>query len=413
MKTTAAFPVEQIRKDFPILDNVKPHGKKLVFFDNGASTQKPKKVIEIFQYYYENIHSNIHRGTYVLSQKATDLYDQAREKVRKFINAKHFEEIIFVRGATEGLNLIANSFAETFMQEGDEVIVTRMEHHANIVPWYLIKQRKNITIKVLPINETGELLIEELENLITEKTKVISLTQVSNTLGTINPIKKIIDIAKKHNLVTIVDGAQGIAHVQTDVQELGCDFYVFSGHKIYAPTGIGAIYGRKELLQKMIPYQGGGDMIKFVTFEKIIFNDLPAKFEAGTPNIEGAIALGAALDYLNETGFEEIIRYEEFLKEYFEEKIRKIPGVRVLGNAPQKIPVFSLIFDNVHPHDVGTFYDFQGIAVRTGHHCTQPLMQFYQVPATSRASLTFYNTPEEIDYFMKQTEQCIRFFNKK
>ncbi len=412
MKTTLNFPVNKIRKDFPILENARPHNKKLVFFDNGASTQKPKQVIDILKYYYENVHSNIHRGAYVLSQKATELYDQAREKVRKFINAKHFEEIVFVRGATEGMNLIANSFAETFMQEGDEVIVSRMEHHANIVPWYLIKQRKNIKIKVLPINQNGELLVEELENLITEKTKVVSITQVSNTLGTINPIKKIIEIAKKHNLTTIIDGAQGIAHVKTDVQDLGCDFYVFSGHKIYAPTGIGAIYGRKELLEKMIPYQGGGDMIKFVTFEKIIFNDLPAKFEAGTPNIEGAIALGAALDYLNDVGFEEIIRYEEQLKEYFEEKIRQISGVKVLGNAPEKIPVFSLVFDKVHPHDVGTFYDFEGIAVRTGHHCTQPLMQFYQVPATARASLTFYNTFEEIDYFMEKTKECVKFFDR-
>ena len=404
------FNIRKVRKDFPILENIKPYGKPLIFFDNAASTQKPLKVIETLKDYYENTHSNIHRGIYMLSQKASDLYDEAREKVRKFINAKHTEEIIFVRGSTEGMNLIAHSFGETFLQDGDEIIISRMEHHANIVPWYLLKQRKKITIKVLEINPEGTLKIEELEKLITPKTKLISITHVSNTLGTINPVKEIIAIAKKHNLYTIVDGAQAIAHLPVDVQDLGCDFYVFSGHKIYAPTGIGAVYGKKELLQKMIPYQGGGDMIKFVTFEKIIFNDLPFKFEAGTPNIAGAIGLGAALDYLNEIGFYEALQYEEELGKYFYEKLLEIPEVNILGQAEKRVPVFSFVIDGVHPHDIASFFDAEGIAIRTGHHCTQPLMQFYKVPATSRASISFYNTYEEIDYFIKVLKDVIKFF---
>ena len=409
-RTTTKFNVNKIRKDFPILENIKPYGKPLVFFDNAASTQKPVKVIETLKDYYENTHSNIHRGIYVLSQKASDLYDEAREKVRKFLNAEYPEEIIFVRGATEGMNLIVHSLGETFLNEGDEVIISRMEHHANIVPWYLLKQRKKITIKILEINENGTLKLEELENLITPKTKVLSITHVSNTLGTINPIKEIISVAKKHNLYTIVDGAQAVAHIPVDVQDLGCDFYAFSGHKIYAPTGIGAIYGKKELLQKMVPYQGGGDMIKFVTFDKIIFNDLPFKFEAGTPNIAGAIGLGAALDYLNEIGFEDALKYEDELGEYFYKKLLEIPEVKVLGQAEKRVPVFSFVIDGVHPHDIASFFDAEGIAIRTGHHCTQPLMQFYKVPATSRASISFYNTYEEVDYFIDVLKNVIKFF---
>lgn len=409
-RITTKFNVNKIRKDFPILENIKPYGKPLVFFDNAASTQKPVKVIETLKDYYENTHSNIHRGIYVLSQKASDLYDEAREKVRKFLNAEHPEEIIFVRGATEGMNLIVHSLGETFLNEGDEVIISRMEHHANIVPWYLLKQRKKITIKILEINENGTLKPEELENLITPKTKVLSITHVSNTLGTINPIKEIISVAKKHNLYTIVDGAQAVAHIPVDVQDLGCDFYAFSGHKIYAPTGIGAIYGKKELLQKMIPYQGGGDMIKFVTFDKIIFNDLPFKFEAGTPNIAGAIGLGAALDYLNEIDFSQALKYEDELGQYFYEKLLEIPEVRVLGQAEKRVPVFSFVIDGVHPHDIASFFDAEGIAIRTGHHCTQPLMQFYKVPATSRASISFYNTYEEVDYFIDVLKNVIKFF---
>ncbi len=388
--------VENWRKDFPILDQ-KVSGKNLVYLDNAATTQKPNSVIEIINRYYSKINSNIHRGVHTLSQLATDEYEDTREKVRQFLNAKSLAEIIFTRGTTEAINLIAESWGGSELQTGDEVIISAMEHHANIVPWQIICEKTSAKLNVIPMNDNGELLIDEYKKLINEKTKIVALVHISNALGTINPVKEIIDIARAHDALVLLDGAQAVAHMGIDVQALDCDFYVFSGHKLYGPTGIGVLYGKEKLLEKMPPYQSGGDMIRTVTFEKTEYNDLPYKFEAGTPNIAGTIGLGSAIDYVLEIGFDAIATHENALLEYATEELQSLPGFRAIGTAKQKASVLSFVIKGVHPHDLGTILDTEGIATRTGHHCAMPVMTYFGVPATARASFALYNTKSEVD----------------
>jgi len=409
-KVSIKFDVQKIREDFPIL-KTQVRGKNLVYFDNAATTQKPISVIERIQKYYLEENSNVHRGVHFLSELATKEYESARETVREFINAESIEEIVFTRGTTEAINLVANSFGRTFINEGDEIIISEMEHHSNIVPWQILCEEKKAKLKIIPFDDNGDLILDELENLITGRTKLISVVHISNSLGTINPIKKIIEIAHSYAIPVLLDGAQSIMHTKIDVQDLGCDFFVFSGHKIYGPTGIGVLYGKKELLEQMSPYQGGGDMIKSVTFEKTTYNDLPYKFEAGTPNIEGAIGLKAAIDYLNEIGLEQISVYENELLQYATDKLSEIPQLKIIGTAKEKASIISFILENIHPHDVGTILDFEGIAVRTGHHCTQPVMQHFNIPATTRASFSFYNTKEEIDKLFSAIQKVIKVFS--
>lgn len=409
-KISINFDVQKIREDFPIL-KTQVRGKPLIYLDNAATTQKPFTVIERIQKYYLEENSNVHRGVHYLSELATKEFEGARETVKNFINAESVEEIIFTRGTTESINLVANSFGKTFLNEGDEIIISEMEHHSNIVPWQILCEEKNAKLKVIPFDDNGELIIDELENLITEKTKLISIVHISNSLGTINPIKKIIEIAHSYAILVLVDGAQSIMHNKIDVQDLGCDFFVFSGHKIYGPTGIGVLYGKKELLEQMLPYQGGGDMIKSVTFEKTIYNDLPYKFEAGTPNIEGAIGLKAAIEYLSKIGLDQISIYENELLQYATEKLSQIPQLKIIGTAKEKASIISFVIENIHPHDIGTILDFEGIAVRTGHHCTQPVMQHFKIPATTRASFSFYNTKEEIDQLFNALQKVIKVFS--
>ncbi|MDP3831226.1 MAG: cysteine desulfurase, partial [Ignavibacteriaceae bacterium] len=376
-----AFDVMKIREDFPILKQL-IHNKPLVYLDNAATTQKPQMVIDKEKSYYEEINSNIHRGVHLLSQKSTMEYETAREKVMRFINAKYLSEIIFTKGTTDGINLIASSFGEKYVHEGDEIIISHLEHHSNIVPWQLLCQRKNALLKVIPINDDGEIIFEEFEKLITEKTKIISVVHASNSLGTINPIKEIINKAHSYNIPVLIDGAQSVQHYKIDVKELDCDFFVFSGHKLYAPTGAGVLYGKEKLLEELPPYQGGGDMISSVTFEKTTYNDLPYKFEAGTPNISGGICLGTAIDYVNSIGFDSIVAYENELSLYTENKLNGIEKLKRIGTAKNKSSVFSFVLEGIHPHDIGTILDFEGIAIRTGHHCTQPIMERFGIPAT-------------------------------
>jgi len=409
-KVSIKFDVQKIREDFPIL-KTQVRGKQLIYFDNAATTQKPISVIERIQKYYLEENSNVHRGVHYLSELATKEFESARETVRNFINAESIEEIIFTRGTTEAINLVANSFGRTFINEGDEIIISEMEHHSNIVPWQISCEERKAKLKIIPFDDNGELILDELENLITERTKLISIVHISNSLGTINPVKKIIEIAHSYAIPVLIDGAQSIMHSKIDVQDLGFDFFVFSGHKIYGPTGIGVLYGKKEWLDKMLPYQGGGDMIKSVTFEKTIYNDLPYKFEAGTPNIEGAIGLKAAIDYLNKIGLEQISVYENELLQYATDKLSEIPQLKIIGTAKEKASIISFILENIHPHDVGTILDFEGIAVRTGHHCTQPVMQHFNIPATTRASFSFYNTKEEIDKLFSAIQKVIKVFS--
>jgi len=409
-KVSINFDVQKIREDFPIL-KTQVRGKQLIYFDNAATTQKPISVIERIQKYYLEENSNVHRGVHFLSELATKEYESARETIREFINAESIEEIVFTRGTTEAINLVANSFGRTFINEGDEIIISEMEHHSNIVPWQILCEERKAKLKIIPFDDNGELILDELENLITERTKLISIVHISNSLGTINPVKKIIEIAHSYAIPVLIDGAQSIMHSKIDVQDLGCDFFVFSGHKIYGPTGIGVLYGKKEWLDQMMPYQGGGDMIKSVTFEKTIYNDLPYKFEAGTPNIEGAIGLKAAIDYLNKIGLDQISIYENELLQYATEKLSQIPQLKIIGTAKEKASIISFVLENIHPHDVGTILDFEGIAVRTGHHCTQPVMQHFKIPATTRASFSFYNTKEEIDQFFNAIQKVIKVFS--
>jgi cysteine desulfurase/selenocysteine lyase len=408
-QTVSALDVERIREDFPILKR-KVHGKPLVYLDNAASSQKPRQVIEAIQNLYSFDYSNIHRGVHELSQISTNAYESSREKVRQFINAGEQCEVIFVRGTTEGINLVAQTYGRQQVQAGDEILITAMEHHSNIVPWQLLCEEREARLCVAPINDRGELWLDEFEKLLSPRTKLVAVTHVSNALGTINPVHEMIAMAHRQGAPVLVDGAQAAPHLKIDVRELDCDFYCFSGHKLFGPTGIGVLYGKAELLEKMPPYQGGGDMIRSVTFEKTTYNDLPYKFEAGTPNIEATIALGVAIDYLNGVGMESIAAYEHELLVYGTSLLSGIAGVRLIGMAREKAAVLSFVLDGVHPHDVGTILDRQGIAVRTGHHCAQPVMERFGVPATTRASLAFYNTREELDALAAGIEKVKEVF---
>ena len=411
MTTNASgFDVARIREDFPILDQM-VNGKPLVYLDNAATTQKPQVVIDALVNYYTSDNSNVHRGVHTLSQRATEDFDMGRSKARQFLNAASDQEIIFVKGTTDGINLVAQSYARPNLGEGDDIIISTMEHHSNIIPWQVLCQEKGAHLRVIPISDAGELLIDEYEKLLTPRTKLVAITHVSNVLGTVNPIEQIVEIAHNRGVPVLVDGAQAVPHMAVDVQKLGCDFYVFSGHKIYGPTGIGVLYGKFELLEAMPPYQLGSEMIKSVTFEHTIYNDLPFKFEPGTPHIAGVIGMGAAIDYLNGIGMDRIDAYEHDLLEYGMECLSGIDGVQLIGTAPGKSSVMSFVMDSAHPHDIGTILDTEGVAVRTGHHCAQPLMHRFGVPATARASLSFYNTKDEIDLLVKAIDRVIEVFS--
>ncbi len=403
------FPVEKIRADFPILKE-KIRNKPLVYLDNAATCQKPQAVIDSISHLYSHEYANVHRGVHTLSIKATDRYEGAREKVKDFINAASTKEIIFVRGATEAINLVAQTFGKANIKKGDEIIITAMEHHSNIVPWQMLCEETGAILKVAPINLQGELIYPEFEKLINDKTKLISVVHMSNALGTVNPVKKIIAAAKAKNIPVLLDGAQAIPHLSVDVQALDCDFYVFSGHKLYAPSGIGVLYGKQALLEAMPPYQGGGDMIRKVTFEKTEYNTLPYKFEAGTPSIADVVGLGAAIDYLTEIGMDNIAAYEAELLGYATEKAQQVKGLKIIGEATDKGAILSFVLDKIHPHDIGTMLDSLGIAVRAGHHCAMPVMDFFEVPATARASFAMYNTKQEIDVLIDGIEQLIEVF---
>jgi cysteine desulfurase/selenocysteine lyase len=395
--SAAVLDVGRLRKDFPILDQ-QVHGHALVYLDNAATTQKPRSVIDATSRYYAMDNANIHRGVHALSERATRAYEEAREKLRRWINAASLQEIVFVRGATEGVNLIAATLGRSIVGVGDEVLITALEHHSNIVPWQILCQERGATLRVVPVNDRGELLLEEYTRILAGgKVKIAAFTHVSNALGTINPVAAMTAEAHAHGAIVLVDGAQALPHLPVDVRAIGCDFYVLSGHKMFGPTGVGVLYGRKSLLETMPPYQSGGDMIKSVTFEKTVYNDLPYRFEAGTPNIAGGIALGAAVDYLGGLDMAAVEEHERALVRYATESLQGIPGVRIIGTAAQKAGVVSFVIENIHPHDIGTILDSDGVAIRTGHHCAQPLMIRFGVPATARASFAFYNTFGEID----------------
>jgi cysteine desulfurase/selenocysteine lyase len=399
------FDVAAIRRDFPILHQ-KVNGKPLVYLDNAASSQRPKAVLDAISRYYEHDHANVHRGVHTLSQRATDAYEGARETVRRFINASSTKEVIFTRGTTEAVNLVAQSFVRPGLLPGDEILISGLEHHANIVPWQLLREQTGAVLKVIPITSNGEVDFVEFEKLISPRTKLLALAHVSNALGTVVPVEKFIAVAKQHGVPVLLDGAQAIPHSVVDVQALGCDFYCFSSHKMLGPTGMGILYGKQQLLEKMPPWQGGGDMILSVTFEKTTYNQLPWKFEAGTPHISGAIGLAAAIDYLEKVGMARIAAYEHELLTYATERLSALPGLRIIGTAPDKAAVVSFTFEGIHPHDIGTILDTEGVAIRTGHHCAMPVMDFYKIPATARASMSFYNTFEEIDRLVAALEQA-------
>ncbi len=392
--------IEKIRADFPILHQT-VHGKPLVYLDNAATSQKPRAVIDAITRYYEGTNSNIHRGVHFLSEQATAEYEGARQTVQKFINAAYAHEVIFVRGTTEGINLVAQTYGRAQVRQGDEVLITAMEHHSNIVPWQILCDERGAKLRVAPINDKGELLLDEFAKLLGPHTKLAAFTHISNALGTINPVREMVELAHRQNIPVLIDGAQAAPHMAVDVQALDCDFYTFSGHKVYGPTGIGVLYGKSALLNAMPPYQGGGDMISSVTFEKTTYNKLPYKFEAGTPDIAGVIGLGAALTYVKGLGIENIAAHEHELLGYATEKLSAIPGVRLIGTAKEKAGVLSFVIEGVHPHDVGTILDQEGIAIRTGHHCSQPVMERFGIPATARASFAVYNTFAEIDALVR------------
>ena len=404
------FDVERIREDFPILKE-KVQGHPLVYLDSAATSQKPWMVLEAMQRFYQHDCSNVHRGVHLLSERATMAYEEVRVKVQRFINAAEAREIVFVRGTTEAVNLVAQTYGREHLQAGDEILITAMEHHSNIVPWQILCQEKGAALRVAPVNDRGELIFQEFENLLGPKTRLVSVTHVSNVLGTINPMRKIVKAAHRRNVPVFVDGAQAAPHLRVDVRELDCDFYAFSGHKLFGPTGVGVLYGKAGLLEEMPPYQGGGDMIRSVTFEKTTYNTIPFKFEAGTPHIAGVIGLGAAIEYLNQIGLETIDGYEHELLEHTTKSLSQIAGVRLIGTAKEKASVVSFILEGIHPHDIGTILDQRGIAIRTGHHCAQPLMERFGVPATARASLAFYNTKEEVDLLAEGLEAVRQFFN--
>jgi len=403
------FPVEKIRADFPILAE-KIRNKPLVYLDNAASCQKPQAVIDSIVHLYSHDYANVHRGVHTLSVRSTDKFEGARTKVKDFINAASEKEIIFVRGATEAINLVAQTYGKANIKAGDEILITAMEHHSNIVPWQMLCEQTGAILKVAPINLQGELIYDEFEKLISDKTRLVSVVHMSNALGTINPVKQIIAAAHAKGIPVLLDGAQAIPHMAVDVQDLDCDFYVFSGHKLYAPSGIGVLYGKQALLEAMPPYQGGGDMIRKVTFEETEYNVLPYKFEAGTPNIADVVGLGAAIDYLNAIGMDNIAAYETELLDYATAKAKQIKGLRIIGEAEHKGAILSFVLDKIHPHDIGTMLDSLGIAIRAGHHCAMPVMDFFEVPATARASFAMYNTKEEIDVLMKGIESLIEVF---
>ncbi len=401
--------VEKIRQDFPILKE-KIRGKDLVYLDNAATCQKPQSVIDSIVHVYSHDYANVHRGVHTLSVRSTDKFEEARSKVKEFINASSDKEIIFVKGATEAINLVAQTFGKANLKAGDEVLITAMEHHSNIVPWQILCEQTGAVLKVAPINQAGELIFAEFEQLLSDKTKLVSVVHMSNALGTINPVKAIIEAAHAKNIPVLLDGAQAIPHIEVDVQALDCDFYVFSGHKLYAPTGTGVLYGKQALLEAMPPYQGGGDMIRKVTFTETEYNTLPYKFEAGTPNIADVIGLGAAIDYINSIGMDVIAAHEAELLRYATEKAQAIKGLRIIGEAEHKGAILSFVLDKIHPHDIGTMLDSLGIAIRAGHHCAMPVMDFYNVPATARASFGLYNTHQEIDVLMSGIESLIEVF---
>ena len=401
--------VARIREDFPILKQ-QVHGKPLVYLVNAATGQKPQVVIDTLNRYYSTENANIHRGIHFLSELATVEYEETRNKVKRFLNANDSQEIVFVRGTTEGINLVAHSYGRRFFKEGDEVVISAMEHHSNIVPWQMLCEQVGAKLRVIPMNHDGELLLDEYERLLSEKTKLVSVAHVSNALGTVNPIRHMIELAHRRNIPVLVDGAQAAPHMKVDVQELDCDFYAFSGHKLFGPTGIGILYGRARYLKAMPPYQGGGDMISLVTFEKTHYNVIPFKFEAGTPHIAGVIGLGAAIDYLSGIGLDAVAAYEGELLQYATAQLLTIQGLRIIGRAKEKASVLSFVLDGAHPHDIGTILDQEGVAIRAGHHCAMPVMQRFGVPATARASFAFYNTREEVDLLVRAVQKVRKVF---
>ena len=407
----AKLDVAAVRAEFPILAR-EVNGRKLVYLDNAATSQKPRVVIDALTRYYERENANIHRGVHLLSVEATEAHDAARRAVQRFLNTASENEIVFVRGATEAINLVAQTYGRAHVGEGDEVLVTAMEHHSNIVPWQILCEEKHARLRVVPIDDSGELLLDEFEKLIGPRTRIVAVTHVSNALGTVNPIREIVQMAHRHGVPVLVDGAQSVPHMNVDVRALDCDFYAFSGHKVYGPTGIGVLYGKYALLESMPPYQGGGDMISSVTFEKTIYKKPPSKFEAGTPNIAGAIGLGVALDYMTSLGMERVAAHEHRLLDYATRKIGGIPGVKLIGTARERAGVLSFVLDTVHPHDLGTILDGEGIAIRAGHHCAQPVMERFGIPATTRASFAAYNTREEIDLLAEGIKKAQRLFGR-
>ena len=409
-KAMSEWDVERIRKDFPVLSQT-VNGKPLVYLDNAASSQVPQSVIDRTSKYLAEEHSNIHRGVHYLSQHATTAYEAAREKVKRFINAPDVKECIFVRGCTEGVNLVAHSYGRKFIHEGDEILVSQMEHHSNIIPWQMVAEERGARVRMIPINERGELVIDEYENLLNERTKMVAVSHVSNALGTVNPIRAIVATAHKFGVPVCVDAAQSVPHFPVDVQALDADFFVFSGHKMFAPTGSGVVYGKRKWLDQMPPYQTGGGMIRTVSFDRTTFAPIPEKFEAGTPAIAAGLGLGAAIDYINSIDFNAATRYEHDLLEYATERLSDIPGVKIVGTAAEKASVLSFTIEGIHPHDIGTILDQDGIAVRAGHHCAQPVMKFFEVPATARASFAFYNTREEVDKLADAVQKVIEVFS--
>jgi cysteine desulfurase / selenocysteine lyase len=398
-----------MKEDFPILHQ-EVRGHRLVYLDNAATSQKPRAVIEAIRRYYEEDNANIHRGVHLLSERATELHEKARVKVRAFLNAREDREIIFTRGTTESINLVAQTFGRLRVKSGDEIVISAMEHHSNIVPWQMLCEQVGAKLRVIPMTDAGELVLEDYEKLLNDRTRLVAVAHVSNALGTINPVHGMIRKAHARGVPVLLDGAQAVPHMPVDVRDLDCDFYAFSGHKMCGPTGIGVLYGKRELLEKMPPYQGGGDMIRMVTFEKTLYNDLPFKFEAGTPNIEGAVGLGAAVDYLSEIGMTRIAARESELLAYGTEALRRVPGLKIIGTAREKAGVLSFTLDEIHPHDIGTILDQEGIAIRTGHHCAMPVMERLGIPATARASLAFYNTKEDLDDLVKGLEKVRKVF---
>ena len=397
--------LENIRKQFPVLHQ-EVFGKPYVYLDNAATTQKPVSVIETISEFYKKYNSNVHRGVHYLSQKSTELFEGTRDTVQAFINAPLREEVIFTRGTTESINLVAHSFGDAFLKPGDEILITGMEHHSNMVPWRMVAEQKGVTVRNVPFSESGELDLNAYRNMLNDKTRIVALGQVSNSLGTIHPVKEMIDTAHKQNIPVLIDGAQAVPHMKVDVQDLDCDFYCFSAHKMYGPTGVGVLYGKKEWLEKLPPYQGGGEMIDSVTLDEITFNELPYKFEAGTPNVADVVAFGEAIRFLEDVGFESVKSREKMLLDSAEEKLRQIPGTRIFGEAPQKSGVVSFLVGDIHPYDMGTLIDKMGVAVRTGHHCAQPVMEFYDIPGTIRASLGIYNTMDDIDRLVEAVKKA-------